>query len=496
MRLRIASRKSDLARWQALQVARHFAALAQKPQADFIYKASLGDQDLDTPLANMGRRGVFTEDFYADLMADRCDLVVHSWKDLPVEPREGTEVAMTLARADMRDVLLVPEAVWQKASADGRLRILTSSPRRVYNLRQGLADLLPAPVSLEFSDVRGNVPTRLGKMHAQGRALVLAKAGLDRLLDAENEGFLENSVRAQLNNCRFMILPLSLNPCAAAQGALAVEIPRAKLNLRDLCAKLNDVHTFTSVQIEREMLTAYGGGCQQKIGIAILTRDYGQITSLRGITEQGETLSRWEITSSTPWPRARSGDQVFPLHGSENSWFERHPLKPTADFNSKQGLVISRKEALPSDYVPPLSQWMWTAGVKTWRHLAKRGIWVHGSYDGLGESEATGIDGLAGQGVEWTKLSHSRGEGADVVATYELKPKPQSPDLRGKTHFFWMSRSAFERGFELFPDAIRNGYNAAGPGHTFTHLSQWTELKNPPKVFIDLQQFLAETLPH
>jgi hydroxymethylbilane synthase len=109
VRLKVASRKSDLARWQAVQTARAFESLPEKPAVEFIFKASLGDQDLDTPLANMNAKGVFTEDFYNDLTEKRCDLVVHSWKDLPVEARTETEIAMTLPRADVRDLLLVPE---------------------------------------------------------------------------------------------------------------------------------------------------------------------------------------------------------------------------------------------------------------------------------------------------------------------------------------------------------------------------------------------------
>src|SRR6185312_5615478 len=121
-------------------------------------------------------KGVFTEDFYSDLVSGQCDLVVHSWKDLPIDERTETHIALTMARADVRDLLLVPEPVWLKVAQTGKLRVMTSSPRRVYNLKTLLPRILPGEVEIEFVDVRGNVPTRLQKMHDEGCALVLAKA--------------------------------------------------------------------------------------------------------------------------------------------------------------------------------------------------------------------------------------------------------------------------------------------------------------------------------
>ncbi|NJL24221.1 MAG: hypothetical protein HC902_02925 [Calothrix sp. SM1_5_4] len=193
------------------------------------------------------------------MVGGQCDLVVHSWKDLPVEERADTHIAMTLKRADVRDLLLIPESAWVTAVREGVLRILTSSPRRVYNLSAALPELLPAPLKLEFMTVRGNVPTRLRKMHDQGCALILAKAGLDRLIEAERQGFLGEgtSVISLIRGCRFQVLPVSLNPPAPAQGALAIEVARGNQAVNALCAALTDEKVFHCVQREREILRAY-----------------------------------------------------------------------------------------------------------------------------------------------------------------------------------------------------------------------------------------------
>jgi hydroxymethylbilane synthase len=500
MRLKLASRKSDLARWQAAMVGKALQTLPQNPQIEFIFKASLGDQDLQTPLASMGSKGVFTEDFHQDLLTGACDLVVHSWKDLPVDERAATRIAMTLPRADVRDLLLVPVAAWRSAEELGVLRVLTSSPRRMYNLGSALVSLLPKAVRLEFVDVRGNVPTRLKKMHQQNAALILAKAGLDRLLSAEQAGFIcaEESVRQSLTNCRFMVLPVSINPGAPAQGALAVEILRtAPSDFAEMCTRLNDAETYRCVQRERQILSRYGGGCQQKIGVSILPREYGQLLSLRGLTDRGEVLQQWTIESSTPWPQAVGADQVFPLKPAENNWFQRVPKAVNHDFAQCPALLVARADAWPQGFKAAAQQMVWTAGLQTWQKLAKQGTWVHGTCDGLGEDEAPDIESLAGP-LTWTKLTHeqgAQGQAREMVATYALRPLANAPDLRGKTHFFWLSSSSFERARQLFPQVIEQGYNSAGPGHTFDVLRRTPGLQHPPKVFSGWAQFMRETLP-
>ncbi len=497
MRLKIASRRSDLARWQAVQTARQLEKDAIKPSFEFIFKSSLGDQNLDLPLASMGSKGVFTEDFYADLTNGHADLVVHSWKDLPIDDRSLTHIAMTLPRADVRDLLLVPDKVWRLAMQTGHLNVFTSSPRRVYNLRACLHLLLPGEITVEFHNVRGNVPTRLRKMHEAGYGLVLAKAGLDRLLAAESEGFLpeDATIRPLLKDCQFQVLPVSLNPPAPAQGALAIEVLRDNDTVNALCARSTDETTFACVLRERQILKSFGGGCHQKIGAAVLPREYGHIFALRGLTDAGQELNQWYLENSDPWVRAQAKSRIFPFEARDNRWFERIPIDLKIDWNSLSAIYIARAEALPKDVKPNPQQIVWTAGTQTWMKLARQGIWVNGCSDGLGEREDPQLNHLVGA-IRWTKLTHSLAGGAgEQLATYELRPLEQSPDLRGKTHFYWMSRTSFERAYELFPNEIQCGYNACGPGVTYDFLKGQSSLVNPVKVFIGLEQFLAESLP-
>jgi hydroxymethylbilane synthase len=496
MRLKVASRKSDLARWQAVQVSRRLEQHPAHPSIEFIFKASLGDLNQDAPLDAMGAKGVFTEDFYQDLKDGTCDLVVHSWKDLPVEPRPDTEIVMSLPRADIRDLFLIPEEVWQQAVNTGLMRILTSSPRRVYNLKKILPSLLPREVKLEFVPVRGNVPTRLTKMRQLRSGLILAKAGLDRLLQAESEGFLKGEVqiRGVIKDCRFMVLPVSANPPAPAQGALAIEVAKHNHPVVLLCRGLGDSAAYETAEREREILHRYGGGCHQKIGVAAIKRDYGLVTSLKGQTDSGQILDEWKVENSTPWTRATHAEKVFPLKASDNNWFDRKAVPTDVPaLSQREALMVARADAWPKTYLPPLEQIVWTAGVRSWTKLATLGVWVQGCADSLGENEDPGLDLLCGQ-LKWTKLTHSKAAGPNDVVTYQIDPHDRHPDLSGKTHFFWMSSTSFDQARRLFPQVIQSGYHACGPGATLKHL-QKAGLAKPIKVFLGLEQFLTETLP-
>ena len=112
MRLVIASRKSDLARMQALKVGDALKKAHPHLEIHYHFRESLGDLNQVNPLWQMPEKGVFTEDFLTGLIVGEFDLVVHSWKDLPTEKREKTEVVATMKRADPRDLLLVRRDVW------------------------------------------------------------------------------------------------------------------------------------------------------------------------------------------------------------------------------------------------------------------------------------------------------------------------------------------------------------------------------------------------
>lgn len=494
MRLTIASRRSELARIQAYQVGEALHQAHPQLEIKYSFHESLGDRNQNDPLWQMPEKGVFTLDFRDGLLKGDFDLVVHSWKDLAIEDDPETEIAATLPRADARDLLLVRKDRWPEVERTGAMAILTSSPRRGYNLDSFLRSALPAKLSdLNFVNVRGNVPTRVRKLfQTETDGLIVAKAALDRLLEARQNEFAatQAELRGALSQCRWMVLPLSANPAAPGQGALAIEIARARADLHELLAPINCAETFAAVVRERQTLRAYGGGCHQKIGVSVLRRSFGEIIFLRGKTDNGNTLDSCGLSPSTPRPHRIAKEQMWPLNQSDADWFarERIPAKPAAQ---PFALWLAKADALPNDWRIGAEQIVWASGVQTWKRLAGRGVWVNGSAESLGEQEPQRIETIAGSDLKWQKLTHTDGyhEGSmPMLATYCLIPKRGHSNLEGKTYFFWKSGSSFDYALSQNP-WLKQMTHFCGPGNTQRALQ---ERGVEPFVFLDHSQWLEE----
>ena len=491
--LKIAARKSDLARLQAYMVGDALEASNPNLKVSYEFRESLGDKNLNDPLWKMPEKGVFTEDFLEDLKSGRCDLVVHSWKDLPLGDRTGTKIAFTPVRADSRDVLLFKKSrLKQLLRGPTTVKILSSSPRRAHNLPPFLALALPGGhhPHPEFLPVRGNVPTRIRKLieSTEADGLVLAKAALDRLLTAPRAEFdeVKGLLRTWLRDLEIMVLPLSANPTAAAQGALAIEIRENDFaRLSPLFRGIHDQGTFNAVEAERGILSLYGGGCHQKIGVSVLNRVFGQVISVKGKTLDGIDLDRWELkpipgTTST-WTSPAQSDDVWPQDLIETHLFDRTSFETklnAKDPHWRDSLWVAKADALPpfvtSEDQPSL---LWAAGLSTWKKLAQKGFWVHGSSDSLGEAEEQSLGTLfpALALKPFSKVTHEHAalfvhpEASDPmpsIATYRLDRNLKPLDLSGKTHFFWRSGSLFREALRDFPE-ILEGFHWCGPGNTY-----------------------------
>jgi hydroxymethylbilane synthase len=470
------------------------ALLTRRPDLliERITRSSLGDRDRRVELWQSPDKGLFTTDLSEALVSGEADIVVHSWKDLPVAGFPGTVVAGTLERADPRDVLLV-----RRDALTGRpstLDVLTSSPRRTWQMQQSLAGLLPWPVdAIVPKAVRGNIPTRLERL-ADGpeHALVVAKAALDRLLSPEAGADVSEGVRAALDRHVWMVLPISEFPTAPAQGALALEVATNRSELRDLADLISDEPTRRAVEAERAILSAHGGGCHEAIGASVLVRDYGVITSVRGRAASGEEFSRWSLDATTPVP-PRAGDGVIWPRPTERDGATRRALDVAIPADDR-GWWVARADAVPAGTTTDGTRIVWAAGTRTWRRLAARGIWVHGCSDGLGDMEAPGIDGLAGRSVQWHRLTHTGSRGTDALATYEVDtPLPQ--DLASRTHFFWTSGTVFLDALERYP-AIRQAWHGCGPGRTAQTVIEALGDRSRVSIWLDYEQWHRHVNPH
>lgn len=463
MRVRILTRASDLARLQGHLVKRRIQAA--RPAADITLhtRDSAGDVDRQTPLWQLDDKGAFTSDLSDALPRGEADIVVHSWKDLPIEPRRDTVVAATLPREDARDVLLIRrDAAARRAPW---LKILSSSPRRALLLSEFLPDALPWRLeAVECVSVRGNIPTRLQQLvDGKGDALVVAKAALDRLLDPESPfGDAARVVRAAIEQCHWMVLPLREHPSAAAQGALALEVAGSNRSMLDLIGSINHPATWQAVTKERAILARYGGGCHQAIGVSVLPLHFGSVTSLRGNADTAGSISEWTLATTAAKQPRTTVESVWP-RPDECDRVTRRPLA-VDDPADGRALNVARAEALPSTWTVGPDRIVWAAGSSTWRKLAARGVWVNGSSEGISLFEPSALNRLAGHTVEWHRLTHAGADLPDALATYETE-SPLPADLGQRTHFFWRSGSEFRKALAACPE-VRDRWHACGPGHT------------------------------
>jgi hydroxymethylbilane synthase len=248
--VRIATRASRLALWQADHVARLLKSAAPEVVVEIVHVTTSGDRDQTGALSSFGGLGVFTREVQKAVLDGQADLAVHSLKDLPTESAAGLCLAAVPQRENTADALVLPAgaaAIADLASLSSGARLGTGSLRRQ-------AQLLHVRPDLMFSDVRGNVETRLRKLDAGDYdGLVLAVAGLARL------GFADR-------------ISLELAPpvmyAAVGQGALGIECREVDTDLRILLAQLDDSAARTRVTAERALLAHLHAGCHAPVGAA------------------------------------------------------------------------------------------------------------------------------------------------------------------------------------------------------------------------------------
>jgi hydroxymethylbilane synthase len=238
-RLRLATRGSPLARWQADRVAALLGALPDGPLCEVVVISTRGDRLSDVPVEQIGGQGAFVTDVQTAVLEGRAEIAVHSAKDLPSTTPEGLLLACVPERADPRDALVGSRLADLPAGAT----VATGSVRR----RAQLAWLRP---DLTFEELRGNMATRLDRA-AEAGAGVVAVAALERLgLTDRIAEILETGT----------LLP------QVAQGALAVECRSGDARVRDLLGSIDDGPAHRAVRAERAFLGALGSGCSLPVG--------------------------------------------------------------------------------------------------------------------------------------------------------------------------------------------------------------------------------------
>jgi len=284
-RIRLGTRASALARWQAEWVADRLGELGF--EVDLVPITTTGDRHREGAIGSLGERGVFTKELQKALLEDRIDLAVHSLKDLPTEEVPGLCLAAVPERGPVGDAFISTRHASFDALPSGAL-LGTGSLRRQ-------AQLLHARPDLVFDDVRGNVDTRLRKLD-EGRcdALILAEAGL---------------VRLGLGSRVAQRLPLEVVLPAVGQGALGLETRQDDSRVRSAVEKLDHAPTHAAVLAERSLLAALLGGCLAPIAAWGRVEDRVLTLSAR-VTHPSGTEQLDAEASSSPEEAISLGRQV------------------------------------------------------------------------------------------------------------------------------------------------------------------------------------------
>lgn len=272
-RVRIATRKSALALWQAEYVKARLEFFHPGLVVELVPMSTQGDKILDTPLAKIGGKGLFVKELETAMLEDRADIAVHSMKDVPVEFPEGLMLSTICEREDPRDAFVSNHFSSLDQLPQGAV-VGTSSLRRQCQIKALRPDL-------QIRDLRGNVNTRLAKLDAgEFDAIILAAAGLIRL------GF---------NTRIAAYLPVNQSLPANGQGAVGIECRSDDAAVRALLAPLEHTATRQAVLAERAMNRALQGGCQVPIG-AFAEIDGDQLY-LRGLVGQldGQQILQAEV---------------------------------------------------------------------------------------------------------------------------------------------------------------------------------------------------------
>ena len=274
--LRIATRKSPLAMWQAEYVKARLEAIHPDLTVELLGMTTRGDKILDTPLAKVGGKGLFVKELEVAMLENRADIAVHSMKDVPVEFPEGLGLQVVCEREDPRDAFVSNQYNSLDDLPKGA-RVGTCSLRRQCQILEKRPDLV-------ILELRGNVNSRLAKLDdGQYDAIILAAAGLKRLNMAHR---ITSAMAPEVS------LP------AVGQGAVGIECRTDDESTSALLAPLNDGDTWTRIVAERAMNNRLQGGCQ--VPIAGYSELDGDQIWLRGMVGEpdGSLMVRDEVSGS------------------------------------------------------------------------------------------------------------------------------------------------------------------------------------------------------
>ncbi len=464
-----------------------------------------GDQITNKPLWQLDGKDFFTKELDEALLGNEVDLVIHSYKDLGSERPVGIKLAAVTERRFAHDILLIPQKnVEALSNWSGDFVVGTSSPRRIANLTQSLGHYLPGSPGIRCEMLRGNVNTRIRKLKdGEYHAITLALAGIERLAHTEKSCA---ELSELLQGMNYFVLPQTVFPSAASQGALGIEVNASRDDggkLLELISKLSHPRTMEEVQRERKAFKEYGGGCHLAVGIHVRKLDEDLFLHISSGEVDGKRIEKKFVEGLT-LPIISKGRRLFvgfpkSTHPKVicDRFLEKTPRREKVDLTGRHVFVTSMY-CLETLAASSKAEGIWAAGAKSARELAGRGFWVNGTADSLGTEDLKTIKTSKALQIihknlasDWTVLTHqdSRSDLGHVVGCYDRLKTETAPDYEAELATvgacYWTSYPQYVAFLERFP-FLAEARHFCGLGKTW---QEFRSSRTPVHPIANMQDF-------
>lgn len=462
-----------------------------------------GDEVTNKPLWQLEGKDFFTKELDEALLKEEVDFVIHSYKDLGSERPAGIKLAAVTERRFAHDILLVSKAHIEKMNDwTGDFVVGTSSPRRIANLTHALADYLPQAndkkLKIKCETLRGNVNSRIRKLkEGNYHAITLALAGIERLAHTEKSA---HELRELLDGLNYLVLPQSVFPSAASQGALGIEMKEGRADsgkLEKILGHLIHPKTVEEVQRERKAFKDFGGGCHLAVGIHVKKIGAHFLHVHSGEVDGVRIESKW--LEGQEYPKLAKNKKLFvglpsgsAPHTLYDEYLKKAPTTTDLDLKNKHVFVTSRY-CLPT-LQASLSKGcdgLWAAGSKTARELTKAGLWINGTSDSLGTEDLIMLKTSKALAMfndsihqEWVVLTHADsisdlGSAVGVYERVELEVDPlYTENLKHVGACYWTSFPQYAAFIKKFP-FLESAHHFCGLGKTWQEFTSAGIKVNP-----------------
>lgn len=471
-----------------------------------------GDEVTNKPLWQLEGKDFFTKELDEALLNGAVDFVIHSYKDLGSIRPEGIRLAAVTERRFAHDILLVPqEHITALASWSGDFVVGTSSPRRIVNLQHSLKRFIPhaekTNLKVTCETLRGNVNGRIKKLRdGKYHAITLALAGLERLAHTEKSAA---ELAELLQGLNYFVLPQSVFPSAASQGALGIEMREDRDDqgkLASMLGKLTHSLTVEEVLRERKAFKDFGGGCHLAVGIHVKKIGDTFLHVHAGEVDGTRIEKKW--MEGVEYPQLERNKKLFiglPSghhgHAVYDEFLKKVPLTKSLDLSEKHVFVTSRY-CLPTLHASTSAQGIWAAGTKTAERLAEAGVWVNGTADSLGTDDLKALKTSKvlqmihpKLSADWTVLTHadSTSELGAVEGVYEREEKEVGPqflmNLKHVGACYWTSFPQYQSYIRKFP-FLENAAHYCGLGKTWQEFARANVPVHPIAQMSDFNQLI------